>query len=212
MKLQTLSAIALISISFNAMSHNSPYWVGSSGDYVRGSEGGCVRTIFWTPENALAECEVGAAKAPAAVAPKPAPAPRAMAAPKPAPKPVAAAPQYRKLDLASSASFELGGSTLSSSGKTAVAKLLAEFKGEKIESVIVEGHTDDRGDASFNQRLSEQRARAVKAELIANGVDGKIIKTVGHGESMPIADNNTRAGRAKNRRVEVKIAAHERKL
>lgn len=178
MKFKILGAIALCAISFNALSHNSPYWVGSSGDYVRGGEGGCVRTIFWTPETALPECENGG-------------------------------PQYRSLNLASSATFELGGSTLSASGKDAVSNLLTEFDGKQIKSIIVEGHTDTSGDASFNQHLSEQRAEAVKAELIADGIDGKIIKTIGRGDSMPIADNDTREGRAKNRRVEIKIDARE---
>lgn len=212
MKLKTLGAIALVTLSCNAMAHNSPYWVGSSGNYVRSSTGGCIRTINWTPETALPECEGGVVKK--AAAPAAAPAPAKAAAPKPAPvaaKP-APKPQYRKLNLASSATFELGGSTLSDSGKAAVTELLAEFEGEEIESIIVEGHTDDRGEAAFNQYLSEKRAEAVKAELVANGVDEKIIETVGHGETMPIADNNTREGRAQNRRVEIKVDARARKL
>jgi OOP family OmpA-OmpF porin len=209
MNARILSAIALFAISFNAMSHNAPYWVNSSGNYVRSSTGGCIRTISWTPETAVPECEGGVAKA---ATRKPEPAPAAPATTTPEPEETVAevaAPKYRNLNLASSATFALGGSTLSASGKAAVAALLAEFKGEEIESVIVEGHTDDRGDAAFNQRLSEKRAEAVKAELVANGVDGTVIKTIGRGESMPIADNNTREGRAKNRRVEIKVDARK---
>ena len=93
-----------------------------------------------------------------------------------------------------------------------MAALLKEFDGEIIEAVIVEGHTDDRGPAAFNQQLSEKRAEAVKAELIANGVDASLIKTVGYGESKPVASNDTREGRAKNRRVEIKVDAKARKL
>ena len=116
--------------------------------------------------------------------------------------------EYVTLSLASSATFELGGSTLSAEGKAAVADLVAQFKGREVNSVIIEGHTDDTGDAAFNQDLSEKRAEAVKAEIVANmdnPENENKITTVGYGESKPIADNSTREGRAKNRRVEIKI-------
>ncbi len=211
----------LLSGAFKA-SADSPYWVGSDGDYVRSGFGECVRTIDWTPENAIADCESGALaeklrkqaagaaaadKAPRKSAPiKPMPV---VKAPAPAPK-APVKPEYRKLSLASGATFELGGSTLSAEGKAALAALLKQFEGETIEAVIVEGHTDDRGAAAFNQQLSEKRAEAVKAELIANGVDGSLIKTVGYGESQPVASNATREGRAQNRRVEIKVDARVR--
>lgn len=90
--------------------------------------------------------------------------------------------------------------------------MLTKFKGENIKQVVVEGHTDDRGAAAFNQQLSEKRAQAVKAELIANGIDSKVIETAGYGEERPVASNDSRDGRAKNRRVEIKIDAEQRKF
>lgn len=208
MKLKTLSTLILCAASMQAVANDKIYWIASDGDYARGTDGNCVRTILWTKEKSIDGCEGRVAK-PAAVKPAPAPVVSKPAV-KPAPAP--AAPAYRDLSLASGASFELGGSTLSAEGKAAVAALLAQFKGETINSVVVEGHTDDRGDAAFNQHLSEKRAQAVKDELIANGVDASVIKTTGFGESMPLADNNTRAGRAKNRRVEIRIDAKTRQL
>jgi OOP family OmpA-OmpF porin len=71
--------------------------------------------------------------------------------------------------------------------------------------VEIIGHTDDVGDDNYNQKLSEQRARSVADYLIETGVDTSMIVTVGAGESMPIASNQTEEGRADNRRVEVLV-------
>ena len=99
----------------------------------------------------------------------------------------------------------MGGSTLSAEGKAEIAALIAQYEGKTADSVVIEGYTDSSGDAAFNQQLSEKRAEAVKAELVANGADPDKITTVGYGESKPIADNVTREGRAKNRRVEIRV-------
>jgi len=206
MKFNTLALIVLSTASMQAAA-DKEYWVGSDGDYVRDSNGHCVRTIKWTSEAAIAGCEGGEAVTQKA-APAPAPAPVKKAAPV-AVAPVAklAEPVYTNISLSSGATFELGGSTLSAEGKAAVADLVAQFKGKEVEAVIIEGHTDSSGDAAFNQQLSEKRAEAVKAEAVANGANADKITTVGYGETKPIADNSTREGRAKNRRVEIKVDA-----
>jgi outer membrane protein OmpA-like peptidoglycan-associated protein len=67
------------------------------------------------------------------------------------------------------------------------------------------GHTDSDGDASYNQQLSEGRARSVANVLINNGVPPQRIQTFGRGESQPVASNLTPAGKAQNRRVEIVI-------
>jgi outer membrane protein OmpA-like peptidoglycan-associated protein len=72
--------------------------------------------------------------------------------------------------------------------------------------VRVEGHTDSVGTAEYNMDLSSRRAMAVKNLLVERGVSGSRLETIGYGESMPVATNNTEAGRQKNRRVEIKIA------
>jgi len=69
--------------------------------------------------------------------------------------------------------------------------------------VLLEGHTDSIGSEAYNQGLSERRAKAVQQYLIKAGVDSARLSTVGYGESRPIAPNNTKEGRAKNRRVEL---------
>jgi outer membrane protein OmpA-like peptidoglycan-associated protein len=71
--------------------------------------------------------------------------------------------------------------------------------------VIVEGHTDNVGSAEFNQKLSEQRAKAVMQYLIERGVAANRLQAVGHGMDKPVANNGTKEGQAKNRRVELVI-------
>lgn len=71
-----------------------------------------------------------------------------------------------------------------------------------VKKLRIEGHTDNTGDDTTNEKLSEERAKAVKAALTKRGVDGDRLETAGIGESKPIAPNDTPGGRQKNRRVE----------
>ena len=64
------------------------------------------------------------------------------------------------------------------------------------------GHSDGDGDEAYNTKLSQQRADAVKTELVNKGIDASRLTTKGYGKSKPIADNNTPEGKANNRRVE----------
>jgi outer membrane protein OmpA-like peptidoglycan-associated protein len=70
---------------------------------------------------------------------------------------------------------------------------------------MIEGHTDSVGAADKNKELSEKRAKAVKDYLISKGVNASRLTSAGFGEDNPIAQNRTRAGRAQNRRVEIKL-------
>ncbi len=72
--------------------------------------------------------------------------------------------------------------------------------------IRVEGHTDNIGSESYNMDLSLQRAESVKNLIVQRGVSSSRIETIPYGESMPIADNSSESGRAKNRRVEIKVA------
>jgi outer membrane protein OmpA-like peptidoglycan-associated protein len=73
--------------------------------------------------------------------------------------------------------------------------------------VLIVGHTDSDGAADYNQRLSERRAQAAAAYLVSQGVGGSRVGTSGQGETEPVAGNDTDAGKAANRRVEVAIYA-----
>ena len=83
-----------------------------------------------------------------------------------------------------------------------VASTLAEYNQTIIEVV---GHTDSVGSDAVNDKLSKERAEAVAAYLRAQGVQSERIETLGAGKRYPIADNNTEAGRAANRRVEIRV-------
>jgi len=69
--------------------------------------------------------------------------------------------------------------------------------------LIIEGHTDNSGDAESNQRLSVARARTILDLIVAGGIDAKRLDVQGYGETRPLADNQTPEGRARNRRVEL---------
>jgi OOP family OmpA-OmpF porin len=81
-----------------------------------------------------------------------------------------------------------------------VAKLLQQNPDLKLR---VEGHTDNQGNAAANQTLSEKRAQAVVAWLVAHGTSASRLAAKGMGQTVPVADNSTQDGRAKNRRVEL---------
>jgi outer membrane protein OmpA-like peptidoglycan-associated protein len=68
--------------------------------------------------------------------------------------------------------------------------------------VVITGHTDNVGDSEFNQKLSLERAQAVKNWLVQKGIASNRMRTVGRGEKEPVASNATDAGRAENRRME----------
>jgi outer membrane protein OmpA-like peptidoglycan-associated protein len=77
--------------------------------------------------------------------------------------------------------------------------------GSSSAPVMVEGHTDWVGSDAYNQGLSERRAESVRRYLSEHGVDESRLSTAGYGESRPIASNETREGRALNRRVELLV-------
>lgn len=83
-----------------------------------------------------------------------------------------------------------------------LASLMAECAGAVL---VIEGHTDDRGDAERNLALSEARARAVAEAIAARGIAAGRLRAVGLGGSRPIADNGTRDGRRLNRRIEFRL-------
>jgi len=88
-----------------------------------------------------------------------------------------------------------------------VARSLNEYPRTTVQVV---GHTDNTGDAAYNQQLSERRAQAVGNILLSNGVPQQRLQTFGRGESQPVASNLSAAGKAQNRRVEIVILPNAR--
>ena len=129
--------------------------------------------------------------APAAVAPVAPPAP---------PKPI-----VEKVNFAADAFFDTGKADLKADGKTKLDDLVSKMGAITLEVIIAVGHTDAEGSDSSNQKLSVRRAEAVKAYLTSKGIEATRVYTEGKGESSPVADNATKEGRAKNRRVEIEV-------
>jgi len=86
---------------------------------------------------------------------------------------------------------------------THLAQLVRVLRRYPKARLIVEGYTDDRGSAQLNDRLSLERAAAVRQALVVHGLRATAIRTRGRGSAYPVADNGTRSGRAMNRRVEL---------
>ena len=101
-------------------------------------------------------------------------------------------------------SFQLGTSRLTANAQFALKHAAIILQNNPDISMEVAGHTDSIGDADSNLRLSTTRAQAVLNYLVAQGVAEKRLLAKGYGSNEPIADNNTNAGRAKNRRVELR--------
>ena len=105
--------------------------------------------------------------------------------------------------------FDTESSAVSAEDGSRIDQAIAQYKSlpDDIEAqtrIEIEGHTDNTGSEAYNQALSERRANAVKAWVVAQGVNPAQITTVGKGESEPSDDNSTKEGRQNNRRVVIR--------
>ena len=137
--------------------------------------------------------------APEPVVAMPAPAPAATA---PAPVPL---PVSEKVALAAEALFDFDKAVLKPDGKRALDGLFDQVQGMNTEVMVTVGHTDAVGSDRYNQALSQRRADAVKAYLVQKGIEPARLFSEGKGETMPVADNRSAAGRARNRRVVIEV-------
>ena len=173
---------------------NQSYVGDSQGKNVMDSSGNCVRTSSWKVEDMTVEC--GAEP----------PAPEVVeATPPPPPPPVVT---YEKTTMSTTALFDFDSDVLKEEGKVALKELgdSIQAKGATVVDIDIIGHTDSTGPAEYNQGLSERRAQAV-ADFITSesDIDPSIIDVSGEGENNPIASNDTREGRAENRRVDINV-------
>lgn len=105
--------------------------------------------------------------------------------------------------------FDVNSDQLRPVAQKDLSELAASLKDYSGTRVLVVGHTDSTGTASYNQALSERRANAARVALLESGLAGDRVDAVGKGESEPVESNETAAGRQANRRVEVAIFASE---
>ena len=216
------------------------YVVDSSKEIVRSGAGLCWHSGFWTPADAAEGCDGAIAKSKDSAADKSgaaapasksnsgsassstssssssssaaaAPAPAAAAAPAAVPAPVAVEPKAEKVSFSADAFFDFDKAVLKPEGKAKLEDLVSKLQGTDIEVIVATGHTDWTGTDAYNMKLSMRRAKAVKAFLVAKGIPEARVFTEGKGERSPVADNHTREGRAKNRRVEVEVVGTRNK-
>ena len=217
------ASVALAGTAFAAGSTtSSDNWRNNHGNLQwKNADGSlCWRDNFWTPATAAAGCDGAIAKAAPAPAPAPAPAaaapapvapaadpvaPRAAPAPAPAPAPAAPAVAATKVTYAADAFFDVNKSIIKPEGKAKLDDLVGKIKDINLEVIIAVGHTDSDGSDASNQALSMRRSEAVKAYLTSKGVEKNRVYTEGKGEKQPVADNKTKDGKSKNRRVEIEV-------
>ncbi|APE32327.1 flagellar motor protein MotB [Halomonas aestuarii] len=99
--------------------------------------------------------------------------------------------------------FEFDSATLTMGAENILDGVAEKLLANKNVRVRIEGHTDAVGSDAYNQQLSQERADSVAAYLASQGVSADRMRTIGYGESQPMASNETDAGRAQNRRVEL---------
>jgi OOP family OmpA-OmpF porin len=109
-------------------------------------------------------------------------------------------------NIASKIFFETNSDVLKVASTTELDELATILKTYENSILTIEGHTDSKGSDEYNMTLSQKRAAAVRVYLIEKGIAESRLKSIGFGETTPIADNNTAAGRSKNRRVELKTS------
>ncbi len=105
--------------------------------------------------------------------------------------------------------FDVNQAMLRSAAQQNLSDLVASLEEYEGTDVLVVGHTDATGEASYNQGLSERRADAARTYLLGAGLDSDRVSAMGMGEEEPVDTNDTDAGRQANRRVEVAIFASE---
>jgi outer membrane protein OmpA-like peptidoglycan-associated protein len=112
-----------------------------------------------------------------------------------------------KIELKQTVFFDTNKATIKKVSFELLNQVAQALKDNPTIQVRIEGHTDSQGNDDFNMKLSQRRAESVRTYLIGKGIAGDRMVPQGYGETVPIADNRTSAGRAQNRRVEFVITS-----
>jgi len=108
-----------------------------------------------------------------------------------------------KVNVSSEVSFDVNQASIKSNFRDSLNKVAGVISEYEKTAIHVIGHTDSTGSNSYNQQLSEKRASSVGRYLSQNGVQRDRMRMAGRGESLPVSDNGSSAGRSQNRRVEI---------
>ena len=205
-------ALGLMSGAATAQSNNPTkegYLIDTRNEAVKSGFGLCWHTGYWTPAQAIEECDPDLVKKPMAQAPAPAPQQLAAVAPPPAPKPAA-----DRVKLNADTLFDFDKAVLRPAGRDALDDFYNKTRDINPEVITAVGHADRFGSDKYNQNLSERRAMAVKTYLMGKGIADNRIYTEGKGEMQPVtkADECKGPKNAKviaclqpDRRVEIEV-------
>jgi OOP family OmpA-OmpF porin len=200
-------ALALAAVA-GAANADTPGYVSDSRNQVWMSPfGQCWKTTDWSPSKAVAPCDavqVVSAPAPVVVAVPPAPIAAA---------PVAPAPVIEKVTLQSDVLFEFDKAELRPGGRDELDQLAERIKDAQVESILAVGHADRIGPEQYNEKLSAERAEAVKQYLAQKGVEQQRVQAQGVGEQQPVTGDQCKGVRGSklisclqpDRRVEIEV-------
>jgi outer membrane protein len=145
-----------------------------------------------------------AAPRPAPVSAPPPPPPPVVQAPPP-PPPMPAAPRYSDEVVLRGVNFETASAKLTPGSSKILDEVVTTLKQRGQSKAEIHGYTDSVGKPDYNLKLSQRRAEAVVAYLVAHGIDASLLSAKGYGEDNPVEDNKTASGRAANRRVTIQF-------
>ncbi|AWI80139.1 MAG: hypothetical protein CVU19_15580 [Betaproteobacteria bacterium HGW-Betaproteobacteria-13] len=222
-KNQMLMLAAIASIGLSATSAfaadvvvdgkgETPYVIDGRNVVARSGYDLCWRTGYWTPAAAStamagefpAGCACDSDIVPKDKCVKMAAAPMAKPA-APMPKPTA-----EKIKLSADALFDFDKAVLKSDGMSKLDELASKSKDVKLEVILAVGHTDRLGSDTYNQKLSERRAAAVKTYLVSKGVEANRVYTEGKGEKQPVTGD--KCNTVKNRKALIECLQPDRRV
>ena len=108
-----------------------------------------------------------------------------------------------KINIPNDISFDVGSAAIKPQLRAVLDPFATSLQGDPSAQITIVGHTDSTGSDALNNKLSIERADSVRDYIVTRGVAAGRVATAGRGDREPVADNNTDAGRAKNRRVEI---------
>jgi OOP family OmpA-OmpF porin len=180
---------------------NPAYLVDSAGAVVTNASGQCWRTGEWTPALATAPCDAMMTPAVVAQAPAPAPAQQPPAVMSPPPIILPLVPVQQRVSFSGDALFAFDKAVLRPESRALLDDLVRQLEGTRSDRISVTGHTDRIGSAKYNQKLSEQRASAVKDYLVGKNLQADRIEASGLGESQPMTEASACIGKKANARL-----------
>lgn len=183
-----IASVTLVNVASAEQNTSDGYLLSSNNHPVMDSYNNCWKISSWTPDMAIMECDPGLVKAAAVELPK---APMN--------------PTVMVLSLESDTLFEFGKSEISAKGKQQLDNQVIDKmnKYPQIKMVTITGHTDLIGSETYNQKLSQQRADAVKDYLVGQGIASSRAQTAGRGESDPIVSCTGIPGKINNKNTKL---------